>query len=163
MTSQSKKDAIKVEWEQINSSIDLLLRQLDPEYTDIYNEDEGKCDKSCGYFNGKKFQEELKKFADEEFKICKKTADKENKGTLDPEKFEKSLIENYTKHYRYRATAKSIEKLKRFHDYLCNNKENTISSVQMWPENANPILSENIVKFMRQCSKDFDKKKRQKK
>ena len=153
MTSQSKKDSIKSEWKRVNESIDSLLSQLEPQYTGT---GEGKINE--GFFNGKTFHGELEKFATFEYKHAKT----EDKGLLDPEEFKKKLIDNYTRHYRYRATRNSITKLKAFLDFLCNRRGNTLSSQFMWSENSNPILSPKIVRFLRKCSENFDKKYRKK-
>lgn len=151
MTSQNKKSSIETEWKRVNESIDSLLSQLTPQYTEI-----GVGKTSEGFFNGKSFHDELDKFATDEYNRAKK----ENKGFLDPEEFKKKLIDNYTKHYRYRATRTSIIKLKLFLDFLCNRKGNTLSSQFMWPEDSNPILSPTVVRFMRKCSEEFDKRKK---
>ena len=153
MTSQNKKDAIELEWKRVNENIDSLLSQLAPQYTEI-----GEGKKNEGFFNGKTFHEELSKFASFEYNRAKA----ENKGFLDPDEFQKKLIDNYTRHYRYRATRTSITKLKTFLDFLCNRKGNTLSSQFMWSENSNPILSPTVVRFMRKCSEEFDKRKKRK-
>ena len=112
-------------------------------------------------YNGKK-GEPLPENVKENLRKEYNRAKKENKGFLDPEEFKKKLIDNYTKHYRYRATRTSIIKLKLFLDFLCNRKGNTLSSQFMWPENSNPILSPTVVRFMRKCSEEFDKRQKKK-
>lgn len=149
MTSPSKKAAIQEEWERVNESIDSLLSQLDPDYVEL-----GTEQKDEGFFCSKVYRKELDAFIAYEYKRAKA----KDGGVLDFVEFSKKMKDGYIHHYRYRATRNSIMCLKAFFNFLCQKKNNTISAAQMWPENANPILSQTVVNFLRKCSENFDKK-----
>ena len=151
MTNPTKKRAIEEEWKRVNETINSLLLQFTPDEF-VKGDAKEKPDK---FFVQKTYKKELNAFIEYEFKRAKK----EEVGDADPESFHNAMEKNFN-HYRYeRKTKNSIAKLKAFLNFLTNKKGNMIAGQQLWPEEANPILSPIVVKMIRKYSEKFDKEK----